>query len=273
MSYYKMNTSAIEADLYVKINVLCRTIIEQQIRGDDLRERLTAIFNKINPAYGAALEYFGDSDFFKFIGEFGGTAGKLSLAESGELTQFDDAGRMIGKLYGSITGQVTEEEANIVDLGILVDDDGVMIDEEDGDSLMVAYSLLLTHMSHDLANGGDRIRMVTYWDAEEIDSEFSTLVRGFFGETHPINDVSISRALALAVAHPSEEIYELFDEPIQKLAYAYQNMEEVGDCLVYQGNGYTITLDPFQAKLTTDHPSGDMYEAINFIEVVEDGEE
>lgn len=273
MSYYKMNTSAIEADLYVKINVLCQAITSANLGGEELREQLTKIFNKINPAYGDALEYFGDGDFFKFISEYAGTKGKLTLAEEGELAAFDDAGRMIGKLYGKITGQVADEDANVIDMGVLVDDDGVIIDEEDADSLMVAYSLLLTHMAQDLANGGERIRMVTYWDAQEIDTEFAQLVRGFFGEDHPINDVEISKALALAVAHPSEEIYELFDEPIQKLAYAYQRMEEVGELLVYQGNGYTISLDPTKALMATDHASGDMYEAINFIEVEEDGEE
>lgn len=273
MSYYKMNAAAIEADLYVKMNVLCQTITNGCHGGEELREQLTKIFNKINPAYGDALEYFGDGDFFKFIGEYAGTKGKLTLVNSEDITPFEDAGRMIGKLYGKLTGQVVDEESNVVDLGVLVDDDGVIIDEEDADNLMVAYSLLLTHMAHDLANGGERIRMATYWDAEDIDSEFAMLVRGFFGDEHPINDVTISQALALAVAHPSEHIYEFFDEPIQKLAYAISRMEESNGLNVYQGNGYTIALDPETAILVTDHPSGDMYEAINFIEVVEDGEE
>lgn len=273
MSYYKMNAAAIEADLYVKMNVLCQTITDGGHGGDELREQLTKIFNKINPAYGDALEYFGNGDFFKFIGEYAGTKGKLTLANTAEVGEFEDAARMIGKLFGKITGQVTDDEANVVDLGVLVDDDGMIIDDEDADNLMVAYSLLLTHMAHDLANGGERIRMVTYWDSEEIDSEFSMLVRGFFGDAHPINDVTISQALALAVAHPSEHIYEFFDEPIQKLAYALSRMVDDNGLRVYYGKDYTIALDPETAILVTDHPSGDMYEAINFIEVEEDGEE
>lgn len=272
MSYYKMNTDAIKADLYVKINVLAKAVTDSGDGSEEMRERLTAIFNKINPAYADALEFFGNSEFFKFIAEYAGTKGEITLPMKTDTLDLDEASRMIGKLYGVVTGQVTDDENNVVDLGVLVDDDGVMIDDEDADNLMAAYSLLLTHMAHDLANGGERIRMVTYWDAEEIDSEFSMLVRGFFGEAHPINDVSISQALALAVAHPSEHIYEFFDEPIQKLAYAIGRMEESNGLNVYQGNGYTIALDPETAILVTDHPSGDMYEAINFIEV-EDGEE
>lgn len=273
MSYYKMNATAIEADLYVKINVLCKAVLDNQAEGEESRERLTAIFNKINPAYGDALEYFGNGEFFKFIAEFAGTKGKIVLDPAGTTDTFDDAARMIGKFFGVVTGQVIDEESGITDLGVMVDDEGVIIDDEDADNLMVAYSLLLTHMAHDLANGGERIRMVTYWDSEEIDSEFSMLVRGFFGEGHPINDVTISQALALAVAHPSEHIYEFFDEPIQKLAYALSRMVDDNGLRVYHGKGYTIALDPETAILVTDHQSGDMYEAINFIEVEEDGEE
>lgn len=271
MSYYKMKPTAIETDLYIKISVLARTIIENGSIDDLTRERLTGIFVNINPAYEAALEWFGNSEFHNFINAFAGDGSTIVVGDSATVEELEIAAVLVGKLFAIVTGQAVEE-VEVDDSGILVDDDGQIIDESLDDSLAEAYALLLLHMAHDLANGGERIRMVTYWDAEEIDSEFSQLVRGFFGEAHPINDITISQALSLAVAHPSEHIYAFFDEPIQKLAYAISLMTDDRGLRVYQGKGYTIALDPDTAILVTDHPSGDLYEAINFIEV-RDGEE
>lgn len=282
MSYYKMNHNVIEADLRLKISVLCRNVLELPNIDDSLRQEITELFACVNQAYVDALEWCDNSQFRQFISEMAGPKGKLVLDYNAHIAQFDKAPVKVAEIMQILSGEsmvkVDSYDNELVDasdvaVDFTVGDDGTIENEEMSDLLAAAYALLISHMAEDLSNGGARIRMVTYWDAEEIDSEFSQLVRGFFGEEHPINDISIADALRLSLHNPSEHIFALFEQPITSLAYAMGKMEERAGLLVYEANGYTIGFDPETAILVTDHPSGDIYEAINFIEVVEDVEE
>lgn len=130
----------------------------------------------------------------------------------------------------------------------------------------VAIVSLLNNMARDYGLGHDRIVMVFNEDANNPESELYRLCVAAFGAEHPVNGEQIARTLLACAADPNEHIYNIFKDQFDALAtivyHSVETDDEKGDpVMVYSHNDqFYITLHG--EYITTTHPSGDVYVAI-----------
>lgn len=145
-------------------------------------------------------------------------------------------------------------------------DDVTNEDERWSMSRMIAVVSLLNNMARDYHMGHDRIVMALDSDAKDPESELYRMCIHAFGPEHPVTGEQIARMLNACAADANEHVYAIFKDQFDALATIVYNSVETSDengdpIMVYShGDQFYITLRG--DHMTTSHPSGDVYVAI-----------